>query len=255
MSGQPSEYLKHLPQALRGTNGTGTGFLDGYLRVFEALLRGRSDTPASEGARPLEGTIAAFPRRLDPGLCPVDDPSASPLESAFLDYLARWVALSFDQNWDLDKRREWLGRIVSLYKRRGTRDGITEYLRMFVGDQVKVEELSGGFIVGVKPYATVGVTSFIAGAPAHYFRVRMNYGFFPAPFEIEAWKNLRKGTRTIVDMEKPAHTYYTLHARTPGIIVGGALYGGPNAAIAANRNKGRATIGKDTLIWRASKPV
>lgn len=254
MSGPPSDYLRYLPQVLRGQDGDGTGFLDGYLRIFEAHLRGRADAP--EVVRPLEGTIAAFPSRLDPALCPVDEaPAAAPLQSAFLDYLARWVALGFDQNWDLDKRREWLSRIVSLYKRRGTREGMNEYLRMFVGDQATVEELSGGFTVGIKPYATVGVSSFIAGAPAYYFRVRINYGFFPAPFQIEAWKNLRQGTRTIVDMEKPAHTYYTLHARAPGIIVGGPKYGGSNSPDPASKGKGRATVGKDTLIWQASRPV
>lgn len=253
MAGQPSAYLQHLPQALRTR---GTGFLDGYLKVFEALLSGRADAPAAKDVRPLEGTIAAFPERLDPALVPLDPGSAaaSP-RSAFLDYLARWVALSFDQNWDLDKRREWLRRIVPLYKRRGTRAGLDEYLRMFVGNQAKVEELPGGFIVGNKANATVGITSFIAGAPAHFFRVRVNYGFFPAPFQLEAWKNLRKGTRTIVDMEKPAHTHYNLHASTPGIIVGGALYGGSQSPTAASRGKGRATIGRDTLIWQASRPI
>src|SRR5437899_1193817 len=139
MSATPSEYLKYLPQIFLGTDPSGPVFLDGYLKVFEALLSGRDDAAVAS----LEGTIATFPDRLDPGLTPIDGDTATPLHSAFLDYLAGWVALSFDQNWELDKRREWLKRIVPLYKRRGTRAGLSEYLAMFVGHQAKVEELPG----------------------------------------------------------------------------------------------------------------
>lgn len=248
-----SGYLKYLPSLFRGEDG---GFLESYLRIFEALLSGRSDVPVAEEIRSLESLIAGFPDRLDPALVPVDKTSAGqPLRSEFLDYLGRWVALSFDQNWEMDKRRQWLSRIVPLYKRRGTRAGLSEYLSMFVGNQARVEEPSGGFIVGSKANATVGVSSFIAGAPAHFFRVRINYGFAPAPFLIGEWKNLRKGTKAIVDLEKPAHTYYTLQARTPGIIVGGAVYGGSKSPNPLARGKGRATIGGDTLIWQESKQI
>jgi phage tail-like protein len=256
MAGAKSEYLQYLPQILRGSEEATPGFLNGYLKVFEALFSGRDDTPITARVSSLDGIIDSFPSRLDPALAPVDAvPPGAPPRSVFLDYLARWVALSLDQNWELDKKREWLKRIVPLYKQRGTRAGISEYLAMFVGHQARVEELPGGFIVGSKPNATIGLNSFIAGAPAHFFRVRINYGFPPDLFSIDAWKNLRQGTRAIVDLEKPAHTYYTLHARTPGIIVGGAVYGGSKSPDPLARNKGRATIGKDTLVWQASTKV
>lgn len=254
MATPPSEYLKYLPQLFRA--GAAGGFLDGYLQVFEALLSGRPDVPDPEQNRSLEGTIDALPSLMDPALTPVDGgASGAPPRSEFLDYLARWVALTFDENWPLAKRREWLRRIVPLYKRRGTLAGLSEYLAMFVGQQAKVEELPGGFIVGNKTNSTVGVNSFIAGAPAYFFRVRINYGFPPEPFHIGEWKNLRRGTKAIVDQEKPAHTHYSLRARTPGIIVGGAKYGGPRAADPQARDKGRATVGRDTLVWQESKQV
>jgi phage tail-like protein len=252
MASPPSEYLKYLPQIFRA--GAEGGFLDGYLKVFEALLSGRADAASTGVAPSLEGTIDALPTMMDPGLTPVDEGTDGvPPRSEFLDYLARWVALTFDENWGLDKRREWLRRIVPLYKRRGTLAGLREYVAMFTGRQSKVEELPRGFVVGSKPNATVGVNSFISGAPAYFFRVRMNYGYPPEPFYIDEWKNLRHGTRAIVDLEKPAHTYYTLHARTPGIIVGGANHGGPKSSTAPG--KGRATVGRDTLIWQESKQV
>jgi len=252
-----STYLRFLPEVLRG-DGEG-GFLDLYLRIFEAMLSGRDDVPPGQNIPALERTIASLPTLFDPSLTPVQPqvpgaPPGTPLTSPFLDFLGRWVALTFDQNWDIAKRREWLRQIVPLYKRRGTRAGLDAYLTMFVGNQAFVEELPGGFIVGSKANATVGVNSFIAGAPAYFFRVRINHGFAPDPFDITTWKNLRRGTAAIVDQEKPAHTYYTLRAATPGIIVGGPKYGGSQAADPAARNRGRATVGKDTLLWQDSKP-
>ena len=255
----PSSYLRSLPEILRG-NEDDDGFLAGYLKVFEALLSGR-DEPAVAGLPALERTIDNLPALMDPALTPVEEESVAPppaaplLTSPFLDFLGRWVALAFDQNWGLDKRREWLRRIVPLYKQRGTFAGLSAYLAMFVGNQARVEELIGGFIVGTKPSSIVGISTFIAGAPAYYFRVRLVYGFHPTPFDFLTWKNLRRSTRAIVDLEKPAHTYYTLRASAPGIIVGGAKHGGPNALDATARGKGRATVGRDTLIWQDSKQL
>ena len=255
----PSQYLRFLPEILRGGEGD-SGFLANYLKIFEALLSGR-DEPAAADLPALEKTIAGLPALMDPGLTPVKEEVVAPapapplLTSPFLDFLGRWVALTFDQNWGLDKRREWLRRIVPLYKQRGTFAGLSAYLAMFVGNVVRVEEPVGGFIVGIKPSSIVGVSTFIAGAPAYYFRVRLVYGFFPTPFDFATWKNLRQSTRDIVDLEKPAHTYYTLRANAPGIIVGGPNHGGPNATNAAVRGKGRATIGRDTLIWQDSKQI
>jgi len=251
MSDSQSEYLRYLPQILRGADPE-AGFLNGYLKVIEALLSGRDDVPPAQNVSSIEGMIAAAPALFDPALTPMEasKPSAS-VESPFLDYLARWVALTFDQNWEIDKRREWLRRIVPLYKRRGTLGGLSEYLAMFVGNQAKVDEPPGGFILGkyktpggaeVKGSSTVGIDTFVAGAPAYYFRVRINYGFDPEPFDIAVWRNIRKGTKAIIDLEKPAHTYYNskLDARTPGIIVG---------------RKGHAAVGRETLIWQNSKPI
>lgn len=251
----PSGYLRFLPEILRGAAGE-DGFLPRYLQVFEALLSGRDDVPPNEAVSAIEQTISTLPALFDPGLTPVKEAGAGlPPSSPFLDFLGRWVALTFDQNWGLDKRREWLRRIVPLYKQRGTRAGLSAYLAMFVGNQARVEELPGGFIVGSQANSTVGSNSFIAGAPAYFFRVRINYGFAPDVFDIAEWKNLRRGTAAIVDLEKPAHTYYKLRASTPGIIVGGAKYGGPGAALATARGKGRATLGVDTLIWQDSRQI
>ncbi|HEX7119490.1 MAG TPA: phage tail protein [Longimicrobiales bacterium] len=240
MANGPSSYLRYLPELFRAAGPGGEPpFLGEFLKIFEALLSGRADARDRFGVQGIEETIERFPETLDPALTPVDNPNApegAPLRSAFLDYLASWVALALDQNWDLGKRREWTRRIVPLYRRRGTRDGLQDYLNTFVGDEVTIDEPDGGITLGIDN-TTVGVDTFIADAPAYFFRVRIRHGFPPNPFDFDVWNNLISGTRAILDLEKPAHTYYMLDARAPGIIVAE-----------------RSTVGQDTLIWANSTP-
>ena len=63
----------------------------------------------------------------------------------------------------------------------------------------------------------------------------LNYGFPPIPFVITEWVAQLGGTRAIVDLEKPAHTYYTLDARAPGFVIAQ-----------------RSTIARDSLLWQNS---
>jgi phage tail-like protein len=237
MNSIPSEYLRHLPELFQApSTRTGRSFLGEFLKIFEALLSGRGDATIS-GKRvvSLEEQVNRYLQYLDPALVPVDEPGGEVLSSEFLNYLASWVALTLDQNWDMAKKRIWLSRIVPLYKRRGTLAGIQAYLSVFVGNQVTVDEPPGGFVVAQT--STVGEDTFIAGGPAYYFRVRIAYAYGSAPFDISEWKNLRTGTQAVVDLEKPAHTYYSLDARTPGFIIAS-----------------RSTIATDTLIWERSQP-
>jgi phage tail-like protein len=235
-----SSYLRHLPAIFRAAGPDGAPpFLGEFLKIFEALLSGRDDARAL-GVRGIEDVIALFPEYIDPALTPIDNPDAAddvPLRSEFLDYLASWAALTLDQNWSLEKKREWARRIMPLYRRRGTRDGLQDYLHTFVGNDVTVDEPPGGFIIAAPDNSTVGVNSFIAGGPAYFFRVRINYAY-DMPFDITEWVNVRRGTRAIVELEKPAHTYYSMDTRTPGFIVAQ-----------------RATISADTLLWRRSRRI
>jgi phage tail-like protein len=243
----PSPYLDHLPEVFRNPPGpSAQPFLGEFLKIFEALLSGRNDAtppapPNAARVRGLEEILAAFVNELDPASTTVvRSADGTRLDSPFLAYLASWVALTLDQNWDLDRKRRWLQRIVLLYQRRGTRAGLEEYLAMFVGDRARISEPPGGFTLAAPGSTTLGVDTFLAGAAAYYFRVGINYGFPPEAFVLTEWLNIQKGTRAIIDLEKPAHTYYTLDTRTPGIIL--------NVA-------GHNVVGRETLIWQNSKPL
>jgi phage tail-like protein len=241
MSPTSSTYLEHLPEIFRApATGGGEPFLGLFLKIFEALLSGRDDANIVVGPNPrrvrgLEDVLKAFVQELAPAFTTtVPSADGKRLDSPFLNYLASWVALTFDQNWDLEKKRQWLQRIVSLYQRRGTRSGLEDYLVMFVGNRVRISE-PPGLTLGVPGTTTLGVDTFLTGVP-YYFRVGMNYGF-TEPFDIGEWMLNLQSTRAIVDLEKPAHTYYTLDARTPGIVL---------------NTVGHAVVGTETLIWENS---
>ena len=120
-----SGYLQHLPEMFRTPATPGAEpFLGRFLKIFEALLSGLPDAipPGRGRVRGLEEIVEAFVNELDPAFTTVVSGAAgAPLDSPFLTYLASWVALTLDQNWDLDRKRRWLQRIVPLYQTRGTR--------------------------------------------------------------------------------------------------------------------------------------
>src|ERR1700754_1347236 len=103
----PSSYLQHLPEMFRATPAPGTGpFLGRFLKIFEALLTGRDDAPSTDGRKitGLETILARYADALDPVSAPVEVVDGGKrLTSDFLSYLASWLALTLDQNWDLAK--------------------------------------------------------------------------------------------------------------------------------------------------------
>jgi phage tail-like protein len=267
MAAVTSGYLPHLPEILRASGSPGADrFLAQFLNIFEALLSGRDDArigPAKVKVKGLEEIVGAYVNELDPAFTTVVASAASRLDSPFLSYLASWVALTLDENWELDRKRRWLQRIVSLYQRRGTREGLTEYLEMFVGNKVKIDEPSGftlGKVNNLKQSSTLAVDTFLGGE-TYFFRIAFNHGFpegiadeadIPAePFDITLWRNQIKLTAAVADLEKPAHTFYRLDPRAPGIILG--FKNGQN--VGGHFVKGRATLATDTLIWQHSNPI
>jgi phage tail-like protein len=66
------------------------------------------------------------------------DPAVIPAE--FLSWLAGWLALDLDENWDEAKKREAIARAFDMYSRRGTARGLREALRFFAGVDAVIEE-------------------------------------------------------------------------------------------------------------------
>lgn len=159
--------------------------------------------------------IDNIPDSFDPQLAPAD----------FLPWLASWMALLLRADWDESQQRAVLARIIPLYAKRGTKSGIEEYLKIYAGEGVTIkDELTP---LQIATSSTVGIDTVVGGQPPYFFIVNVAFAE-PDP---EKLKPKVKAVRDVLDIEKPAHTYYQLNFQGPTFQIGVA-----------------STIGEDTLI-------
>ena len=144
------------------------------------------------------------------------DPMETPLE--FLNWLAGWVALTLieGEGWNEEKKRNLIARIVPLYKKRGTKEGLEEYIRIYVGGDVEVSinEFLQPFQVGIT--STVGMDTMVGEGQPYYFHVYMK---LPAPNR-DLLARKKRAIHDIITKEKPAHTYYGLTIKVPTMQIG-----------------------------------
>jgi phage tail-like protein len=183
---------------------------------LEEILEGIID-PTS-GATRLEGIHRYF----EPGPS-LPEHERAPYE--FLEWLAGWVALSLRADLDELRQRDFIARAVSLYHLRGTKKGLEEVLRIYTRLASTIDELNTPFQIGV--HSTVGVDTLLDGGAPHFFRVLIRLAM-PDP---EQRRQHQEVATAIIDMEKPAHTYYKLVVETPTLQIGV-----------------HSTIGVDTLL-------
>ena len=138
------------------------------------------------------------------------DPYVTPLE--FLNWLSRWTAFTLDLDWPEAQKRALIKRAVDLYRIRGTRRGLTLFLRLFSEHEPDIEENKWPFRgFRVEPEdatdgARIGIDSVILPPVdlAHCFIITM-----PIKFETVTPEMVIR-IHQIITMEKPAHTHYYL---------------------------------------------
>ena len=130
-------------------------------RPVPARLRADPHGPGgSRGppARGLEQTIAT--------LADLFDPARTPDE--FLSWLAGWAALSLEADWSAVQQREFLSRVVPLYRRRGTLENLRELLRIYPGPTPSSRNAASREVqIGVR--STIGRDAVIGGRSAPPF--------------------------------------------------------------------------------------
>jgi phage tail-like protein len=236
-----SSYLQYLPAIF-----SEHPFLGRFLLAFEQVL---TDLEGGELApdsltkleeillkkltlieqQGLEKTIANVAKLFDPTeIATLFDPNDKTLKD-FLQWLADWTALSLRADWSVEKQRQFLAEIVSLYRYRGTRDNLIKLVTIFTGLAPTITEEDTPFQIGV--HSTIGVDTRIGGSIPHYFRVTVTLPN-PSPEALERQSQIVKA---LVDLQKPAHTSYDLE------IVFGTM-----------QINQRSTIGVDTLLGTLS---
>jgi len=124
-----SRYLAYLPPIYQRDP-----FLGRFLLAFEGLLA------------PIEQTVDHFDLYLSPRTTP----------ECFLEHLARWLGMALDEKWPAATRRALLAEAVELYRRRGTRWGLSRYIEIVTGvvpEIVEPEDRPFHFRVVLRPPA------------------------------------------------------------------------------------------------------
>jgi len=157
-----SSYLAYLPGIYQNNH-----FLGRFLLIFESILG------------PIDRTVENMHHYFDPFVTP---PEA-------VDWLGAWVGLALDERWPEDRRRELISEAVNLYQWRGTKHGLSEFLRLYTG---------------VEPEIIEPTLREVANARNRAFRFTVRITL-PAGTRIS-----RSLIETIIDAEKPAFAACTL---------------------------------------------
>ena len=128
-------------------------------------------------------------------------------------WLASWIGLALDENWPEDRRRLLLASAASLYRQRGTKRGLREYLKIYTGERATItEHRAENFKLGAEAQLGPGIALGKDNKP-HTFSVALRLPPIETPDEAgRARQELvrRRTIESIIEAEKPAHTSYRL---------------------------------------------
>jgi phage tail-like protein len=141
-------------------------------------------------------------------------------QAELLPWLASWIGLTLDERWPEERRRNLLNSAVTLFRRRGTKRGLQDYLEVYTGVRPQIiEHGANNFRLG--PEARLGPSIALGTSnQPHTFQVSLSLppianGHDEAERQrLEAQR--RRMIDNIIDAEKPAHTDYTLHLEVAG---------------------------------------
>ncbi len=176
---EPSRYLRYLPPIYAEDE-----FLGRFLLIFQSVLE------------PIENTVREIANYFDPRMTP----------EGFLPWLAAWVGLALDESWPAERRRALIGAAVDLYRWRGTRRGLREYLRIYTGVEPEFTEYASAMRIG--PETLLGWNTIMGDGQDHVFRVTLRVA---EDSYVDADK-----MRAIIEAEKPAHAAYILEIEPRG---------------------------------------
>lgn len=157
-----STYLDYLPGLYQESE-----FLGRFLLIFEHILS------------PIDRTIGNVSHFFDPDLAPAE----------MLPWLASWLGVVLDVRVPEERRRDLVRAAPELYRWRGTKRGLREYLRLYTGIEPEITEPSLSEIASNRQLA-------------FRFTVRMA---LPAGSPVE-----QSYIESIIDAEKPAFAACTL---------------------------------------------
>jgi phage tail-like protein len=218
LSTTKSNYLKFLPSIFRGADEETVPFFEKFLKVFGKILTGINDKVLvnTEELQGISEIIDSIPKYFYPADAPID----------FINWLSKCIGLVLKEDWSDTKKREVIRKIIPIYRMRGTKKGLEEYLNIYVTGGVSIKDNLAPLQIGTT--STVGVDTIIGGLPPYVFIVDIILAV-PDP---KAIQNMQKTVKDIIDKEKPVHTYYRINITVPTMQIGYFSH-----------------VGIDTLLW------
>lgn len=183
-------FLEHLPAIYRRSDAVGRNLVRDLCFVFEHMFDS------------IDRNLVDGWRFYDPHVAPVE----------FLDWLSGWTAFTLDLDWPEAQKRALVKRAVDLYRIRGTKRGLTLFLKLFTGHEPEIFEnewpFKGFRVEGEDAEAGARIALDSVVLPpmdlAHCFVVRM-----PIKFD-DVTPEMVIRIHQIIQLEKPAHTHYYL---------------------------------------------
>jgi Phage tail protein (Tail_P2_I) len=134
--------------------------------------------------------------------------------------LASWSDLSLDERWTEMQQRKLLASAARLYRMRGTKRGLADYLEIYTGRRAVITEHRANNLKLGKEAKFGASVALGQGNRPHSFTVYLRLP--PIDFNedddatIRARKenDRRRTIQSIIESEKPAHTTYTLVLET-----------------------------------------
>jgi phage tail-like protein len=212
-----SSYLEELPALFQEDAEPGAPtFLGRLLLAFEHVLTGLGDVDDPGLEEVLDGvvdpasgrTLAGIERYFDPGVraggALLAPEQRAPAE--FLEWLAGWTAVALRSHMSERQQRELIARAATLYRMRGTREGLEQLIAVETGLRARITDASTPEQPGAPD---------VSGRGPHFFHVHVT---LPGG-SIDSIRRQREIVETILDAEKPAHTWYELEVSTPELQV------------------------------------
>jgi phage tail-like protein len=214
----PYEFSK------KNEDGTETDALR-FLNAFEKILFGKTsgnsvNVPELDMIDGLEEIIAKQSKLFYPE-------SNKDYRNDFLPWLSQWVALTLRSDFSEEKKKDFIAKIVPLYKRRGTRDNMKQLLEMFTGKEVGISDMEE------EPY---------------YFKVYLNLNSVKESDSAADFDRAIQQANSVIELAKPAHTRYQLIPQLDTFRIG--PYN--NCPKVKGKNDCKIILGKNTRLGAAN---
>jgi phage tail-like protein len=179
---------------------------------------------------PLEQQIAQGEMLFDPQLAPAH----------FLPWLASWVGITWDENLPESRQRALLGLSLDMYKTRGTRQGLEQFLRLYTGGEVKiVEHRAKNLALGRS--TRMGLTQALGrqNLPNTFTvivtitRHKLAELFGAGQYQVE--ERFQRRLEMLIESQKPAHTAFQLILHVTDHA--GSLPGAPEATLPSGEER------------------